>query len=81
MPAFTFTAALEDAGDARDLAGFHGRVDDAVRSLFPGLQGHEVYCCGSPAMVAAVRRACADEFGLDTRHFFSDAFVPGPAAI
>ena len=80
-PDFTFIAAVEDAGDAQALGGFHGRVDDALRAHTPAsLAGHEVYCCGSPIMVAAVRRACVDERGLDAHHFFSDVFVPGPAA-
>jgi NAD(P)H-flavin reductase/ferredoxin len=80
LPGFAFVPALEDAADAAALEGFHGRVDDAVRQRFPALAGHEVYCCGSPAMVAAVRRACVEERGLDPHHFFSDVFVPGPAA-
>ena len=28
----------------------------------------------------AVRKACVEERGLDPHHFFSDVFVPGPAA-
>lgn len=80
LPGFRFLPALEDAADAQVLEGFHGRVDDAVRRQFETLAGHEVYCCGSPAMVAAVRQACVEERGLDPRHFFSDVFVPGPAA-
>lgn len=80
LPGFTFVPALEDAGDAAALNGFNGRVDDAVRQRFDALAGHEVYCCGSPGMVAAVRKACVEERGLDPHHFFSDVFVPGPAA-
>ena len=80
LPGFSFVPALENAPDAQALEGFHGRVDDAVRAQAADLAGHEVYCCGSPAMVAAVRKACVDERGLDAHHFFSDVFVPGPAA-
>jgi NAD(P)H-flavin reductase/ferredoxin len=79
LPGFAFIAAVEDADDAAALGGFQGRVDDAVRSHFPTLKGHEVYCCGSPPMVAAVKRACVER-GVDQHHFFSDVFVPGPAA-
>jgi len=79
-PGFSFVAAVEDAEDARSLGGFYGRVDDAVRARCTSLAGHEVYCCGAPAMVAAVKQACVQERGLDTSHFFSDVFVPGPAA-
>jgi CDP-4-dehydro-6-deoxyglucose reductase/terephthalate 1,2-dioxygenase reductase component len=80
LPGFRFLPALEDAADAQALEGFQGRVDDAVRANFEALAGTEVYCCGSPAMVAAVRKACVEERGLDPHHFFSDVFVPGPAA-
>jgi CDP-4-dehydro-6-deoxyglucose reductase/terephthalate 1,2-dioxygenase reductase component len=80
LPGFSFIAAVEDAADAQALGGFHGRVDDAVRAHCPSLIGHEVYCCGAPAMVTAVRKVCIDERGLDPQHFFSDVFVPGPAA-
>jgi NAD(P)H-flavin reductase/ferredoxin len=80
LPGFTFVAALEDAADAEALGGFHGRVDAAVRERFATLAGHEVYCCGSPPMVASVRKVCVEECGADPHHFFSDVFVPGPAA-
>jgi len=80
LPGFVFVPALADADDANALSGFHGRVDDAVRHLFPALGDHEVYCCGSPAMVSAVRKVCVEERGLGAQHFFSDVFVPGPAA-
>lgn len=77
---FRFVLAVEDAADAQAMEAFHGRVDEAVRQHFPDLSAHEVYCCGSPVMVAAVRKACVEERGLDPHRFFSDVFVPGPAA-
>ncbi len=78
-PDFRFIAALEDARHAQDIGGFHGRVDEAVRRHAGTLVGHEVYCCGSPPMVAAVKKACVEGCGLDPHDFLSDAFVPGPA--
>jgi len=81
LPQFTFIPAVDDASDALALGGFHGRVDDAVRAHAPGqLHDHEVYCCGAPVMVKAVRQACVDERGLHADRFFSDVFVPGPVA-
>lgn len=80
LPGFCFLPAVEDAADAQALGGFHGRVDQALRAHCTTLEGWEVYCCGAPAMVAAVRQACVVERGLDAQHFYSDAFVPGPAA-
>jgi CDP-4-dehydro-6-deoxyglucose reductase/terephthalate 1,2-dioxygenase reductase component len=79
MPGFVFIPAIEDAAEAQARGGFHGRVDAAVRAHCPTLAGREVYCCGSPPMVASVRTACVQDGGLDPRHFFSDVFVPGPA--
>jgi len=79
-PGFSFIAAIEDPADAAALGGFAGRVDDAVRASCPSLAGHEVYCCGSPGMVASVKKVCVQERELDPHHFFSDVFVPGPAA-
>ena len=79
LSGFNFIAAVEDPADAAALCGFMGRVDDAVRANYPSLVGHEVYCCGSPGMVASVKKACVDDCGLDPHHFFSDVFVPGPA--
>ena len=82
LPSFTFHAVVEDAADANAMTppAFAGRVDGALRAHCPTLVGHEVYCCGAPPMVTAVRHVCVDELGLDTGKFFSDVFVPGPAA-
>jgi NAD(P)H-flavin reductase/ferredoxin len=79
LPGFRFVPAVEDADDAQALGGFQGRVDQAVRAEAPDLADADVYCCGSPPMVSAVRQACAER-GLDPKRFFSDVFVPGPAA-
>ena len=80
LPDFRFLPALQNAEDALALSGFNGRPEVAVRQRFPTLEGFEVYCCGSPSMVTAVRKACVEERQLDPRCFFSDVFVRGPAA-
>jgi NAD(P)H-flavin reductase len=51
-----------------------------VRAHCASLADWEAYCCGAPPMVAAVKKVCVEERGLDPHHFFSDVFVPGPAA-
>jgi len=81
MPEFRFIAALQDPVEAQEMSGFAGRPDEAVRQHFSTLAGVEVYCCGSPAMVSAVREVCVEERRLGPHHFFSDVFVPGPAAV
>lgn len=81
-PDFRFLPALEDPTGSEALQVFHGRVDGALRSLFSeplSLHNHEVYCCGSSQMVAAVRHLCTVELGLPTDCYFNDVFVPGPA--
>ncbi len=80
LPDFRFIGALEDAADALELGAFHGRADAAIRAHFDTLSGWDVYACGAPAMVSAVRAACVDGLGLPAASFFSDVFVPGPAA-
>ena len=80
LPNWRFVAALEDGAEAKALGAFHGRVDAAVRALASELpRGGEVYCCGAPPMVSAVRAACVDTMQLPAERFHADIFVPGPA--
>jgi len=60
----------------QEWGGRIGHVHDVARQDFPDLSGHQVYACGSPAMVSSARRIFIDECGLDAADFFSDAFVP-----
>jgi len=82
LPDFHFTAAVEMKEEAAELAQslntFNGRVDAAVRSLAADSSFDEVYCCGSPPMVAAVKAACAETLGIDPSKFHADVFVSGP---
>jgi NAD(P)H-flavin reductase/ferredoxin len=76
--AFRFVAALsEESGDAEH--AFPGRVDQALQAHCPELAGHELYCCGSPGMVHAVRELALQKLGLDAGDFHADVFVDGPA--
>ena len=72
---FRFIEAL--SGEQREGA-FHGRTDAALRAHCPDLSAHALYCCGSPAMVQAVRDA-AHASGLAPSRFHADVFVNGPA--
>jgi NAD(P)H-flavin reductase/ferredoxin len=79
-PALRFVAALSEADEAAEgLDFFSGRADQALAAHVPELAGHEVYCCGAPPMVAAVREV-ALRHGLAAEDFHSDVFVEGPAA-
>lgn len=76
---FRFIAALseEAAEDTED--AFAGRVDQALQARCRDLAGHELYCCGSPGMVQAVRELAVRQLGLAAADFHADVFVDGPA--
>ena len=77
---FCFIAALsEDPGDDATEDAFAGRVDQALQARCPELAGHELYCCGSPGMVQAVRELAVRQLGLAAGDFHADVFVEGPA--
>lgn len=61
-----------DAGDG--WCGRTGLVHAAVRQDFPDLSGHQVYVCGSPAMVAAARREFVGGCALPETEFVADSF-------
>jgi NAD(P)H-flavin reductase/ferredoxin len=75
---FRFIAAISDE-PATSSGMFAGRVDEALLALCSDLDGRELYCCGSPNMVTAVRVAAA-RCGLSRSAFHADVFVPGPAS-
>lgn len=83
-PSLRFVAALSDEDATVDESlraeNIRGRADEALARACPDLRGHALYCCGSPAMVAAVREAALARCGLDAADFHSDVFVEGPAA-
>lgn len=80
LPNFRAVFAIESPQDARTMNAVCGRVDDALCSASIDLTGADVYCCGAPAMVSAVRAVCVHTKGLPLQRFHSDAFVVGPAA-
>ncbi len=78
LPNFRFIAAVEVEGDAQLLNAYQGRVDAAVKALAAESGFEEVYCCGSPAMVTAVRTACTEALGIGASQFHADVFVSAP---
>jgi NAD(P)H-flavin reductase/ferredoxin len=81
-PWFSFVPVLSegDGGGADGGAAFEGCrtgfVHQAVLDDHASLVGHEVYACGSPAMIQAARQAFVDDRALPRDAFFCDAFVP-----
>ena len=55
--------------------GRTGFVHQAVLADFADLSGYQVYACGSPAMIEAVRQDFCDQRQLPEEEFFADAFT------
>lgn len=55
--------------------GRTGYVQHAVLADLPDLSDHEVYACGSPAMVADAERDLVNRARLPAEQFFADAFL------
>lgn len=74
LPGLRYVPVVSDAATGT----WHGRtglVHDAVLTDQANLSGHDVYACGAPAMVMALRHACVEQRSLPQTRFFSDAFV------
>ena len=69
-----FVPVISEASPDDGWSGRTGFVHEAVLADFPDLSGHQVYVCGSPAMVAAARRDFSARAGLPEAEFFADAF-------
>ena len=70
-----FVPVLSDALPADRWDGRTGFVHRAVMADFPDLSGHQVYACGSPAMVGAARADFSALCGLPPDEFFADEFL------
>lgn len=55
--------------------GRTGFVHQAVMADFPDLSGHQVYACGSPAMIDVARKDFVSVCQLPEEEFFADAFT------
>ena len=70
-----FVPVLSDALAGDDWQGRGGLVHRAVMDDYPDLSGHQVYACGSPAMIAAARRDFVGQCHLPDDEFFADSFA------
>lgn len=75
LPQLRYEPVLSDS-PASAWTGRTGLVHEAVLADHPDLSGHDVYACGAPAMIQALRSACLAQAQLPPDCFFSDAFVP-----
>jgi len=73
-PGIRFVPVLSDSPESERWEGRTGFVHAAAMQDFPDLSGHQVYVCGSPAMVAAARRDFVGQCRLPENEFFADSF-------
>jgi len=76
-PNFKFVPVLSDPRPEDEWQGRVGLVHEAILADFPDLSAHQVYACGSTAMVQAAHPAFAAR-GLSEHDCFSDAFRLAP---
>lgn len=74
LPGFRFVPVLSDAPAADNWTGRTGFAHAALMADLPDLSGHEVYACGSPAMIDAARKDLTERCGLPVEAFYADAF-------
>mgnify|MGYP000870277106 CR=1 FL=1 len=74
---FRFVPVLSDTAPGDNWDGRVGLVHEAILADFPTLAGHQVYACGSVAMVEAAHPAFRAR-GMDPNDCFSDAFRLSP---
>jgi NAD(P)H-flavin reductase/ferredoxin len=74
---FSFVPVLSDPAPGDRWEGRTGLVHEAILADFPNLAGHQVYACGSAAMVEAAHPAFRAR-GLAQDDCFSDVFRPAP---
>ncbi len=75
-PQLRFVPVISEPVDAAQWDGRRGRVHDALRQDLESAARFDVYACGAPAMVRAVRGVVLER-GLPAERFFSDSFVSG----
>ncbi|HNT40393.1 MAG TPA: CDP-6-deoxy-delta-3,4-glucoseen reductase [Rubrivivax sp.] len=75
LPWLRYVPVLSEAAPEDAWRGRGGFVHEAVMADFPDLAAHEVYACGTPAMVQAAERDFVARCGLPPEAFYADAFT------
>ncbi len=75
LPNLRYVPVVSDALPEDAWAGRDGFVHRAVMADLPDLSAHQVYACGSPAMVDAAQRDFTAQCGLPADEFYADAFT------
>ncbi len=74
LPGFRCVPVLSDSPAGDGWSGRTGLAHAALMADLPDLSGHEVYACGSPAMIDAARADLTGHCKLPADAFFADAF-------
>jgi CDP-4-dehydro-6-deoxyglucose reductase len=72
---FKYVPVLSDPTAQCRWEGRTGFVHQAVMDDLPDLSEHEVYACGTPAMVDAARRDFIEAARLPAHEFYADSFL------
>ena len=75
LPWLTYVPVLSEARAADAWSGRTGFVHEAVMADLGDLSAHQVYACGTPAMVAAAERDFVARCKLPADEFYADAFT------
>jgi len=75
MPHLQYVPVASEALPEDEWTGRTGFVHRAVLHDWPDLSQHQVYACGTPAMVEAARRDFTRQGGLPEEQFYADAFT------
>jgi CDP-4-dehydro-6-deoxyglucose reductase len=74
---FTFVPVLSEPRPEDNWSGRTGFVHEAILADFPDLSNHQIYACGSVAMVQVAHPAFMAR-GMSEHDCFSDAFMLAP---
>jgi CDP-4-dehydro-6-deoxyglucose reductase, E3 len=75
LPWLSFVPVLSEPRAEDGWSGRVGLVHEAVIADLPDLSGHQVYACGTPAMVEAAQRDFVNRCCLPAEEFYADAFT------
>lgn len=75
LPHFKYVPVVAERAPGTGWRGRVGPVHQAVAQDLPNLSGHEVYACGTPAMIAAARMTFTSECRLALDDFHADPFT------
>jgi CDP-4-dehydro-6-deoxyglucose reductase, E3 len=75
LPQLRYVPVLSEPHADDGWRGRTGLVHQALMADWPDLSGHQVYACGTPAMVDAAQRDLVALCGLPADEFIADAFT------